>query len=133
MRGVGSAIFAAILLTVAGTINFVYGIGAISNANFFNGNSYVVANLHTWGWITLLIGVVQFTAGLSLMGGRPYGRIVGIAAATVGAVEALFSVGGHEPVLGARRLRDLPDRHPRPGRPRRAGATRRCGLTGPSR
>ena len=97
MRGVGSAIFAAILLAVAGTLNIVYGIGAISNANFYDGSQYVVSSLHTWGWITLLIGIVQLTAGFSLMGGRPYGRIVGIAAATVGAIESLFSVGGPHP------------------------------------
>ena len=97
MRGVGSAIFAAILLTVAGTLNIIYGIGAISNAHFFNTTSYVVSSLHTWGWITLLLGIVQLTAGFSLMGGRPYGRIIGIAAATVGAVESLLNVSGNYP------------------------------------
>ena len=36
MRGVGRAVFAAILLLMAGTLNIIYGIGAISDANFFS-------------------------------------------------------------------------------------------------
>jgi hypothetical protein len=35
MRGVGRAVFAAILLLIAGTLNVVYGIAAIDDANFF--------------------------------------------------------------------------------------------------
>ncbi len=98
MRGVGSALFAGILLMVAGTLNIIYGIAAIGNANFFVDNTrYVFASLHTWGWITVILGVIQLTAGLSLFGGGAYGRVVGIVAATIGAVGALLSIGGAYP------------------------------------
>jgi hypothetical protein len=98
MRGVGSALFAGILLLVAGTINIIYGIAAIGNASFFvDNNRYVFASLHTWGWITIVLGVIQLTAALSLFGGGAYGRVVGIIAATIGAVGALLSVGGQYP------------------------------------
>jgi hypothetical protein len=98
MRGVGSALFAGILLMVAGTLNIIYGIAAIGNANFFvNNTRYVFASLHTWGWITVILGVIQLTAGLSLFGGGAYGRVVGIVAATIGAVGALLSIGGAYP------------------------------------
>jgi hypothetical protein len=95
MRGVGRAIFAAILLVIAGTLNIIYGIGAISDANFYTstGTHYVVGTLHTWGWITLLLGIVQLTAGFSLFGGGAYGRVIGIAAATFGAIGALLAIG----------------------------------------
>jgi hypothetical protein len=98
MRGVGSALFAGILLLVAGTINVIYGIAAIGNASFFvNDNRYVFASLHTWGWITVILGVIQLTAALSLFGGGAYGRVVGIIAATIGAVGSLLSIGGTYP------------------------------------
>ncbi len=98
MRGVGSALFAGILLLVAGTLNIIYGIAAVGNANFFvNDNHYVFASLHTWGWITIILGIIQLTAGLSLFGGGTYGRVVGIIAATIGAVGALLSIGGTYP------------------------------------
>jgi hypothetical protein len=98
MRGTGRAVFAAILLVIAGTLNIIYGIGAISDANFFTSNTqYVFSSLHTWGWITLILGVIQLTAGFSLFGGGAYGRVIGIAAATLGAIGALLSVGGAYP------------------------------------
>jgi hypothetical protein len=90
--------FAAILLLIAGTLNIIYGIAAISDANFFVGNTrYVFSSLHTWGWITLILGVFQLTGGFSLVGGGTYGRVIGIAAATIGAIGALLDVGGTYP------------------------------------
>ena len=91
-------LFAAILLLVAGTINIIYGIAAIDDANFFaDQNRYVFSNLNTWGWITLLLGIVQLTGGFSLAAGNTYGRVIGIAAASIGAIGALLSVGGAYP------------------------------------
>jgi hypothetical protein len=90
--------FAAILLVIAGTLNVIYGIAAISDANFFvDQTRYVFSSLHTWGWITLLLGIVQLTGGFSLMTGGTYGRVVGIVGASVGAAGALLAVGGTFP------------------------------------
>jgi hypothetical protein len=98
VRGTGSAAFAAILLVVAGTLNIIYGIGAIADSAFFvNETRYVFADLHTWGWITLIVGLVQLTGGFSLGAGNAYGRVIGVTAASIGAVVALLSVGGATP------------------------------------
>jgi hypothetical protein len=98
MRGLGRAVFAAILLLIAGTLNIIYGIAAISDANFFVGNTqYVFSSLHTWGWITVILGVIQLVAGFSLLGGGTFGRVIGIAAASLGAIGALLSIGGATP------------------------------------
>jgi hypothetical protein len=95
VRGSGRVVFAAVLLLIAGTLNIIYGIGAISDANFYtsNGTHYVLGNLHTWGWITLILGVIQLTAGFSLFGGGAYGRTIGIVAASLGALGALLAIG----------------------------------------
>lgn len=79
------------------TLNIIYGIGAVSNAHFFHGTQYVFSSLHTWGWITIIVGVIQLTAGFSLLGGGDYGRVIGIMAAGIGALESLLSVGGTHP------------------------------------
>jgi hypothetical protein len=91
--------FVAILLVIAGVLNIIYGIGAISDAHFFtnSGSVYVLSSLHTWGWITLFLGIIQLTGGFSLMGGGTYGRTIGIVAATLGAIGALLQVGGAYP------------------------------------
>jgi hypothetical protein len=99
VRGLGRAVFAAVLLMIAGTLNVIYGFAAISDADFFthNGTQYVFWSLHTWGWVTLIVGMIQLTGGFSLAAGRAYGVIVGIVAASLGALSALLAVGGANP------------------------------------
>ena len=98
MRGAGRVAFAAILLIMVGVLNIVYGIGALDDANYFVANTrFVLDDLNTLGWVLLILGIVQLTAGFSLMGGRTYGRVLGIIAGSVGAVGALFSIGGANP------------------------------------
>ncbi len=98
MRGTGSALFVGILLMVAGILNIIYGIAAVGDAHFWVGETkFVFSSLHTWGWITIILGVIQLTASLSLFGGGAYGRVVGLVAATLGAVGALLDIGGSSP------------------------------------
>ena len=78
MKGTGRAVFVASCL-IAGTLNIIYGFGAVGNAHFFTAStSYVFANLHTWGWITVILGLTQLTAGFSLLAGNAFGRVIGI-------------------------------------------------------
>jgi len=99
VRGQGRAAFAAILLLIAGTLNLIYGIAAISDAHFFTdaGNHYVFSGLNTWGWITVLLGVIELTGGFSLLSGNTYGRVIGIVAASLGAIGSLLAVAGSYP------------------------------------
>jgi hypothetical protein len=98
MRGVGSALFVGILLMIAGFLNIIYGIAAVGNSHFYlNDTTYLFSSLHTWGWITIVLGVIQLTASFSLFGGRSYGRVVGIFAAALGAIGALLDIGGAHP------------------------------------
>src|SRR5437588_11732458 len=89
MRGVGSAWFVGILLLIAGTLNLFYGIAAVADSSFYvTGERYVFSGLHTWGWITIIVSVIQFTAAFSLFAGNIYGRVIGIVAATLRPIEA---------------------------------------------
>ena len=98
MRGAGRVVFVAILLLFVGTINIIYGIGALDDANVFvNDQRLVFDNLNTLGWVLIILGVIQLTAGFSLFGGGTYGRVIGIVAGSIGAIEALLSVGGQYP------------------------------------
>jgi len=99
VRGVGRAVFAATLLLIAGTLNIIYGFAAVGDAHFFtdSGSHYVFSSLHTWGWITVILGFIQVTAGFSLFAGGTYGRVIGLVAATLGAIGALLSIGGAYP------------------------------------
>jgi hypothetical protein len=94
-RGAGRALLAAVLLMVGGVLNMIYGIAAISNSHFFDGNRhYVFGNLKTWGWITLIIGVIELLAAASLFGGGGFGRIFAIIVGSLAAIDALLSIPG---------------------------------------
>jgi hypothetical protein len=98
MRGVGSALFVGILLAVAGILNIIYGIAAVGNSSFYAAEvHYVFSSLHTWGWITIILGVIQATAAFSLFAGGLYGRVIGLVAASLGAIGSLLDIGdsGH--------------------------------------
>jgi hypothetical protein len=98
MRGAGRATFAAVLLLIAGTLNIIYGIGALDSANIFaNDTRYIFTNLNTMGWVLIVLGVIQLTGGFSLLAGNTYGRIIGIIGASLGAIGALLSIGGGNP------------------------------------
>ena len=98
MRGVGRVAFVAILLLFVGTINIIYGIGALDDANVFvNDQRLVFDNLNTLGWVLIILGVIQLTAGFSLFGGGTYGRVIGIIGVSIVARESLLSVGGAYP------------------------------------
>ena len=98
MRGTGRVIFAATLLLIVGFLNIIYGIGALSDANVLvNDTRLVFTDLNQLGWFVIVIGLIQMTGGFSLISGHEYGRIIAIAAASLGAIGALLSVGGAFP------------------------------------
>jgi hypothetical protein len=98
MRGVGRVAFAATLLIVVGTLNVIYGIGALDSANIFTGDQrFILTDLNTLGWVLIILGAIQLVGGLSLMAGSAFGRIVGIVGGSLGAIGALLSIGDSNP------------------------------------
>lgn len=98
MRGAGRVVFAAFMLLIVGTVNVIYGIGAIDGANIYAEDTrLILENLNTYGWMLIILGAIQLIAGLSLMGGGGFGRFVGIFAGSLGAIGALLSVGSGHP------------------------------------
>jgi hypothetical protein len=92
-RGVGRAIFAAVLLMIGGVLNIIWGIAAIGNSHFFAQNQhYVFASLKGWGWIGLIIGILELLASISLFGGGTYGRWFGVFVGSLAAIDALLSI-----------------------------------------
>ena len=92
-RVTGWWVFAGILLLIAGVLNVIWGIAAIGDAKFFVANQkYIISSLHTWGWVTLILGVLELTAALSLFSGGGFGRWVGIFAAALASISALMSI-----------------------------------------
>jgi hypothetical protein len=91
-------VFAGVLLLIAGVLNIIYGIAAIGDSKFFTENAvYVFSSLHTWGWILLILGVLELVAAFSLFSGGEFGRWFGIFIASLNAIGALLAIGGAYP------------------------------------
>jgi uncharacterized membrane protein (DUF2068 family) len=95
-QGGGWVLFAGIMVLIAAILNCIYGIAAIDNANFFvEDTRFIISDLNTWGWIILVIGVLQLFAAFSIWSGGEYGRWIGILSACLGSVGALLSIPGY--------------------------------------
>jgi hypothetical protein len=92
-RVTGWWVFAATLLIISGVLNVIWGIAAIGDAKFFIADQkYIISSLHTWGWIILILGVLELIAAFSLFSGGGFGRWFGIFAAGLNAISALLSI-----------------------------------------
>jgi hypothetical protein len=86
------------MLLLVGTLNIIYGIGALGGANVFvDDQRYVLTDLNTLGWVLIVLGVIQLAGGASLLADNTYGRVIGIIGGTLGAIGALLSIGGSYP------------------------------------
>lgn len=81
----GTSIAAAALLLVAGFITLFQGISAAAEDDVFvAGPDYVYElDLTSWGWIHIVFGILLILAGLALMTGATWARIVAIGLAAL--------------------------------------------------
>jgi hypothetical protein len=84
----GWVIFAALMMMLIGSLNFFYGLGAVLNDEVVvvGGHGAIIADLTTWGWVTLLLGVALVLTGIGLLGGSGGARWVGVFFVTVNAI-----------------------------------------------
>jgi len=92
-QGGGLIFFACVLLLVVGFFNIIEGIAAIANSHVFVANAhYVFANLRAWGWITLIIGVLQLIAAGGIVTGNQLARWFAVAVVGLNAIDMMFFI-----------------------------------------
>ncbi len=90
-QGYGMVVFASILLFVIGFFNMLYGIAAIANSHVFVANAhYVIGDLRAWGWITLIIAVLQLVAAGGVLVGNQLARWFAVAVVAINAIDMMF-------------------------------------------
>jgi hypothetical protein len=82
---VGYSVFAATMLMMVGAFHAMAGLVGIVDDEFYVVTQEWVFELDvtTWGWVHLIGGVLVVLAGLSILKGHMYGRIIGTIAAAI--------------------------------------------------
>ena len=93
--GSGWIAFAGAYLFVAGLMNIIWGIVALSNKSAFTEDGLVWSSLNTWGWIAIVTGTLQVVGGLMILARRFAGQWLGGVLAIVGIFVSFFSAGAY--------------------------------------
>jgi hypothetical protein len=85
---VGFTVFAATMMILAGGFQAFAGLVAIFKDNFYRvtPNYLINVDVTTWGWIHLILGVIVLLGGFAVLGGRTWGRVVGVTLAVLSAI-----------------------------------------------
>jgi hypothetical protein len=92
---VGWIVFAATMLMVLGSIDFIEGLIAAIRKHYYvaTPSQIIVFNTQTWGWLTLLWGIVIFLAGLSLWRGASWARWFAVVVVCINLIGQLMWLG----------------------------------------
>ncbi len=92
-RGSGWIVFAATVLGVAGVMRIFDAIWAFRYHGVLPSNlegAVFGHSLKTYGWVWLVVGVLYIVSAFAVLGGSELGRWVGVVAAGLGGVAAMF-------------------------------------------
>src|SRR5690349_7460685 len=92
---VGWTVFAARMLMVLGSIDFIEVLFAAIRKHYCvaTPSQIVVFKTQTWGWLTLLWGIVIFLAGLSLWRGASWARWFAVVVVCINLIGQLMWLG----------------------------------------
>jgi hypothetical protein len=85
-QGVGWIHFAGIFFLVAAAFNAIAAASILTRDELFDDSKLVVSDLRTWGWVFLVVAVVQLVAGVVVLRRLRAGRVPAIVIAVIGMV-----------------------------------------------
>ena len=86
---VGWVVFAAVIVIVMGAFEAIEGLVAIFKDQYYlvpSTGLVVSVDYTVWGWVHLLLGLAAVAAGIALLQGRSWGRILVIGLAGLSAI-----------------------------------------------
>ena len=84
---IGFILFAGIMMSLAGGFQFLAGLVALYEEDFYAAtpNYLLRFDATSWGWIHLLVGLLVLLAGFAVIAGQLWARVIGIILATLSA------------------------------------------------
>jgi hypothetical protein len=86
-------VLAGVLMMLGGAWDFLAGLAVVIKHGFFAPVSSTYAyhwNIQDWGWTTLAIGALVFAAGVCVLLGMTWARVVGVIVASFSAIAAFM-------------------------------------------
>ncbi len=93
--GTGWVAFAGTYLGIAGALNLVWGITALSKKSYFVEDGLIFSSLSMWGWLAVIIAAVQILAGVLLFARKLGGILIAIVLAMCGILLNFLSIGAY--------------------------------------
>jgi hypothetical protein len=85
----GWIVFAGFVLLIVGSIDVLQGLVAVFQDEYVvaTRKGLAIVDVTTWGWATIVWGVLIFVAGLGLLGGAGWARWLAIIGVGINAIE----------------------------------------------
>ena len=95
----GLTVVAATFLVIAGVWHVIAGFAAVVHDNVYVATpQYIYSfDLTAWGWLHILLGVLEIVAGFAVLKGQTWARVVGIVLASLSMI-ANFGFLPHYPL-----------------------------------
>ncbi|HXV95813.1 MAG TPA: hypothetical protein VD695_04640 [Gaiellaceae bacterium] len=87
--------FAGAYLLVAGVMNGIWGLAAVTDREVLRESELAWSNLTTWGWLSLVAAATQLSAGALVLAHRVVGRALAGVIAFAGLFVNFLSVGAY--------------------------------------
>lgn len=90
--------FAGILMVLVGGIDFIQGLIALFNDDYYvvTASGFLAFDLTGWGWIMVIWGVLLVLAGLGLLAGQGWARWFGIVVVSLNFIAELGFLGNSQ-------------------------------------
>ena|ERR1700742_2103751 len=89
----GWVTFAGVMILVVAILNGIDGIAAIGNSTFFVGDTkLIIHDLNLWGWILLVIALIQLLVAFGIWAGGQWSRWLGVFIASVNAIAQMLFI-----------------------------------------
>ena len=90
--------FAGILMLIVGSIDFIQGLIALFDDEYYvvTGSGFLVFDLTGWGWVMLIWGTLLVVAGLGLLGAQTWARWFAIVVVSLNFIAQLGFLGNSQ-------------------------------------
>ena len=88
----GWVAFAGVMMVLIGCLNFFYGLAAVVNDDVVvvGGHGAIIADLTTWGWVTMIIAVILVLVGFGLFAEAGWARWTAVFIVGLNALEQVW-------------------------------------------